>query len=85
MMKNDLPDWWLPLFGLVISIPSVCIAWQQKRIADIKLRHELYDRRFNVYAAAKALLVAHQSNGRISEDNYMAFCRGTSDAMRLDS
>jgi hypothetical protein len=90
MMKSDLPDWvvWLqalglPVSGLVISCASVYIAWQQKRIADVRLRHELYDRRFKVYEAAKTLLVAHQESGRISRNDYMAFRRGTSDAVFL--
>ena len=89
-MTDGLPVWisWvqalgLPVFGLVIAAASVYIAWQQKRIADIRLRHELYDRRFKVYEAAKALLVAHLTNGKLSEDDYIAYRRGTADAVFL--
>jgi hypothetical protein len=73
----------VPVFGLVIAGAGVYIAWQQKRIADIRLRHELYDRRFKVYEAAKTLLVAHQTNGKLSGDEYIAYRRGTADAVFL--
>ena len=73
----------LPIFGLVIAGASVYIAWQQKRIADIRLRHELYDRRLKVYDAAKSLLVAHLINGKLSGDDYIAYRRGTADAVFL--
>lgn len=90
MPTSNLPVWvfWaqalgLPIFGLVIAGASVYIAWQQKRIADIRLRHELYDRRLRVYEAAKTLLVAHQMNGKLSGDDYIAYLRGTADAVFL--
>jgi hypothetical protein len=90
MPTSSLPVWvsWaqafgLPIFGLVIAGASVYIAWQQKRIADIRLRHELYDRRLRVYEAAKTLLVAHLINGKLSGDEYFAYRRGTADAVFL--
>lgn len=90
MSTSNLPVWvsWvqalgLPIFGLVIAGASVYIAWQQKRIADVRLRHELYDRRLKVYEAAKALLVAHLINGKLSEDDYIAYRRGTADVVFL--
>src|ERR1700693_3089439 len=90
MPTSNLPVWifWaqalgLPIFGLVIAGASVYIAWQQKRIADIRLRHELYDRRLKVYEAAKTLLVAHLMNGKLSGDDYFAYRRGTADAVFL--
>ena len=56
---------------------------RKKRIADIRLRHELYDRRFKVYEAAKTLLVAHLTNGKLSRDYCIAYRRGTADAVFL--
>ncbi len=88
-MTNGLPVWisWAQalgvLFELVIAFAGVCIAWQQKRIAEIRLRHDLYNRRFKVYEAAKTLLVAHQTNGKLSGDDYIAYRRGTADAVFL--
>jgi hypothetical protein len=90
MPTSSLPVWvscvqalGLPIFGLVIAGASVYIAWQQNRIADIRLRHELYDRRLRVYEAAKTLLVAHLINGKLSGDDYIAYRRGTADAVFL--
>ena len=69
--------------GLVIAGAGVYIAWQQKRIADIRLQGEFYERRFRVYEAAKTLLVAHQTNGKLSEDDFIAYRRGIADAVFL--
>lgn len=73
----------VPVFGLVIAAASLYIAWQQKRIADIRLQHELYDRRFNVFVAAKTLLVTHLTNGKLTLEDYFAYRRGTADAVFL--
>jgi hypothetical protein len=89
-MASGLPVWisWvnalgIPVFGLVVAGAGVYIAWQQKRIADIRLRHELYDRRLRVYDAAKTLLVAYLTNAKLSGDDYIAYRRGTADAVFL--
>jgi hypothetical protein len=57
------------------------IAQWQASVARAQLRQNAYDRRFNIYEAAKTLLVAYQSNGRLSTDDYMAYRRGTADAV----
>jgi hypothetical protein len=90
MTTSCLPVWisWVqalgvPILGLAIAFAGVCIAWQQKRIADIRLRHELYKRCFKVYDAAKTLLVAHQKNGKLSGEDYISYCRGTAEVVFL--
>jgi hypothetical protein len=39
-----------------IAAASVVIAWQQKRLADIRLRNDLFDRRVRTYDAAQKLI-----------------------------
>jgi len=73
----------VPVLAASIAGAGVYIAWQQKRIADVRLTHELYNRRFKVYEAAKTLLVTMQRNGRLSTDDYVTYLRGTSDAVFL--
>jgi hypothetical protein len=90
MPPGWLPAWALwtqvigvPVFGAIIAVAGIYIAWQQKRLADIRLQNDLYDRRFKVYEAAKTLLVAVQQNGKMSLEEFFAFLRGTSDAAFL--
>jgi hypothetical protein len=54
----------LPVLGVIIAACGVWIAWQQKRIADVHLRHEQYDRKYRVYGSAKGLLVGLQADGQ---------------------
>lgn len=77
---SDPQAWLTWLLGSVIAVAGVYISWQQKRIADIRLLHDLYDRRSKVYIAAKTLLVAMQTNGKVSLDEYFAYRRETADA-----
>jgi hypothetical protein len=90
MTTNSLPDWalWiqalgLPVCGAIIAGAGVYIGWQQKRLADVRLQNDLYDRRLKIFSAAKKLLVAVQQDGSISLEEYFAFVGGTSDAVFL--
>lgn len=70
----------VPVLGLVISGIGIWIAWQQKRIADVQLKHEQYDRRFRVYGSAKGLLAAVQADGRVTHSAFQRFVEGIADA-----
>ena len=41
---------------VIIALIALWIAYQQWRINDLRLRHELYDRRLNVYKSLRKLL-----------------------------
>jgi hypothetical protein len=90
MSTYVLPEWvlWIqaigiPACGIVVAFASVFIAWHQKRLADLKLQSDLYDRRLKIFEAAKALLVAVQDNGTLSVDEYFAFIKDTANAVFL--
>ena len=90
MSTYVLPEWvlWIqalgiPACGIVVALASVYIAWQQKRLADLKLQNDLYDRRLKIFEAAKALLVAVQTSGTLSIDDYFVFVRSTANAVFL--
>jgi hypothetical protein len=72
-----------PWSGATARARHGAAAWQQKRLADIRLQNDLYDRRFKIFAAAKKLLVSVQQNGVVSLDEFFAFVGGTSDAVFL--
>jgi hypothetical protein len=69
----------------VIAIPLVgaWLAWQQVQIARVKLQHDLFERRYNVFAAARRLLAQIDTHRRPSDEDLRAFMLGTSDAVFL--
>jgi hypothetical protein len=56
------------------------ISYQQWRIAEIRLRHDTYERKRRIYEAAKALLVVFQIEGSISHETFLKFSRDIADA-----
>lgn len=71
---------WQIISTSIIAVAGVFISWQQWRIAEMRLRHEIYERQFRVYEAAKTLLVVYQFSGEISQNDFLTYLRGTVDA-----
>jgi hypothetical protein len=70
-MQSALPVWIQYIqAGAVILIPIIgaFIANQQVKIARVKLQHDLYERRFEVFQAARKLLAHVITNGNASDD-----------------
>jgi hypothetical protein len=63
-----------------IAAAGVLIAWQQKRLADIRLQNDLFDRRFKIFEAARTLIrrTCHQPN--IPFEDFQRFALDTADA-----
>jgi hypothetical protein len=70
----------MPAVGALIAGIGAWVALQQMRIARTKLRHDLYDRRFATYAAARKLLREVMLDGNASEASIAAFLAGTSES-----
>jgi hypothetical protein len=90
MADAGLPEWanWtqaivIPVVGVIIATASVYIARQQKRLADIKLQNELYDRRYKIYLSARNYLIKITSEGNVTLEEFFEFRRGTSDSVFL--
>jgi hypothetical protein len=64
---------------LFLSIAVVAIAWQQWRVADNKLRLDLFDRRYKVYDATRKFLDTTIGEG-YTDSRLVEFNVGTSDA-----
>ncbi len=94
---TEVPVWieWVKALGpALVSALAVLVAtltfhlsrqtsrWQAS-VARAQLRQNVYDRRFEVYQSAKALLIALQYNGTLTTDDYMVYRRGTADAVFL--
>ena len=68
-----------------IAVAGVTIAYQQKRLANIRLRNDLFDRRFKIYEAARTYLVCATRNQRLPVEDMIAFSRDTSRISRIDA
>jgi MoxR-like ATPase len=65
----------------IIAVAGATIAWQQKRLADIRLRTELFDRRFKIYETVREHLenaAIHRQNGSV--EYALAFSRAINEA-----
>jgi hypothetical protein len=69
----------------VLLLPAIgaWIAWQQVQIARVKLQHDLYDRRFAVFEAARKLLLEVVIHGDVSDASLNAYTIATADAVVL--
>jgi hypothetical protein len=65
---------------LFLSIAVVVIAVLQWRVADNKLRLDLFDRRYKVYNAARDFLAQIARNTSFDDSRLFEFNAGTSDA-----
>jgi hypothetical protein len=83
---STLPVWiqYVQAFALVL-IPFIgaWIAWQQVKIARTKLQHDLYDKRFAVYVAAKDSIVLISRRAHPSSDQVVEFAIRTAEAVFL--
>jgi hypothetical protein len=78
-----LPIWLQASQALAVPVIAAVGAWvavQQMLIAKIKLRHELYDRRYAVFHAVRTFLGEALVNKAVSDETLRAFLLGTADA-----
>jgi len=63
---------------LFLSFAVVIIAWQQWRVADTKLRLDLFDRRYKIYDATKKFLAVIIREATFTDSQLFEFNAGTS-------
>ncbi|HEY2709811.1 MAG TPA: hypothetical protein VGI95_17305 [Caulobacteraceae bacterium] len=68
---------------LAIAAIGAWIAFQQMQMAAVKLQHDLYDRRYRVFEAARKLLAEVTASTRATDETMRAFLIGTGDAIFL--
>ncbi len=73
----------VPLFALVVAMFGAWIAWHQMVIARVKLQHDLYDRRYRVFDAARRFLAEIVVHRNTTDEALRAFTIGTGDAAFL--
>jgi hypothetical protein len=90
MPQNQLPLWLqyvqavaVPILTIVIALFGAWIAREQMKIARTKLQHDLYDRRFAVFQAARKLLAELVTHGTVLDEDIRAYRIGTADSVFL--
>ena len=73
----------VPLLALIIGAVGAWVAWQQMKVARVKLQHELFERRFRIFAAARKLLSEILQQGTASPDQLLSYSIDTADAVFL--
>lgn len=73
--------WRLGRGQLQVAQQQAAIAERQARLATVRLQHDLFDRRFAIYDAARNLIGEVVREGRISDQGLGDFVRGVSTAV----
>lgn len=80
------PHWTAYLAALLtptVAIFGSVIAYRQWRIAQNKLKFELFDRRFSLYEASRKLLGSIMTSGKAKDEEIFKFCVATREAKWL--
>jgi hypothetical protein len=70
----------LPIATFALSVAVVCVAWAQWRVARNKLRLDLFDRRWQIYAATSKFVDAINNDPENVGSYLNDFNAGTSNA-----
>ena len=80
---KDWTEYFSALLTPIIAILALYIAYQQHKINKQRLKHELYERRLEVFKAVKVFLSEIVQKGNVSFDRCLQFNSETSDAAFL--
>lgn len=81
--EKDWVDIMTALLTPTIAILGSVIAILQWRTNRLRLKHELFDKRYDVYTSAMAFIVSVVQNNQIKEIDRIAFLAGTKGAKFL--
>jgi hypothetical protein len=65
---------------LFLGVAVAVVGWRQWRVADNKLRLDLFDRRYKVYDATRKFLAVIMREATFADSQLFEFYAGTSDA-----
>jgi hypothetical protein len=68
----------------IIAQQQTDVAQQQARFAEVRLQHDLFDRRFKIYQAVRIFVIEEiVRHSRVSDEALETYLRGTVDAVFL--
>ncbi|MGC8477406.1 MAG: hypothetical protein ACP5NP_13715 [Acetobacteraceae bacterium] len=74
--EAHLPEWVAVLQALLVPVIAAVGTWialQQMHLSRVRLRHDLFDRRFAILQATQGMLESVIMEGKISTDNIVKF------------
>jgi hypothetical protein len=74
-------EWLQALATPAIAVAGIAIALSQLRLANIRLKHDLFDRRYDIFAAARKLISEVCRNPAIPAEKIFSFYRDSGDAI----
>jgi len=77
---QGLPEWIGIVQALLVPVIAGIGAWialQQMHLASVRLRHDLFDRRFAILQSTQRMLVEVLTDARISDGTFAHFSAGT--------
>jgi hypothetical protein len=83
MVAGSIPDWLTQLQTIaVIAIPivGVWIAHRQMRLAEMKVKHDLFEKRFALYSAAANFVAKILREGKVENPDIMEYSRAILDS-----
>ena len=84
-MTTD-PHWTAYLSALLtptVAVLGALVAYRQWRLAQNKLKLDLFDRRFRVYEASRSLLASIRTSGKAKDEEVFEFMVATREAKWL--
>jgi hypothetical protein len=70
-------DFFSGLLTPLIAVLAAYIAWQQWRTNNLRLKHELFERRYKLYEVITSFLANILARGRVDPNSEMQFLRDT--------
>lgn len=86
MSGDDLPAWVHYAQALVVpvlTVAGIAIAWGQFSLARMRIKLDLYDRRYKLFDSARRLIAEIVREGRSRNQDVLLFLRETGDAVFL--
>ena len=77
--NQPLPEWVSVLQALLVPVIAAVGAWialQQMHLARVRLRHDLFDRRFAILQSTHKMLLCVMAEAKISGDVFASFAAG---------
>lgn len=81
--EKDIIDISIALLTPVIAILGAYIAFQQWRTNSLRLKHELFEKRYKIFEATKTYIGSVLTHGTLNHEDAYKFLTGTKGALFL--
>ena len=83
MIFKPVIDFILTLLMAILAFVGLYIAWQQRKINELRLKRELFDKRYEIYNSTATIIADVLTYGNLNKGDTMSFLRETKAASLL--